>query len=76
MRVKLIKIGNSFGIRLPKAVILECGFKDELNLDVCQKTAVLSQPKLSRQGWHDAAADVLKENPEASRGVREWQWDL
>ncbi len=76
MRVKLIKIGNSLGIRLPKPVILECDFKDELDLEVYQKTVVLSQPKLSRQGWRSAASEVLKTNPDAFKGAKEWQWDI
>ena len=32
MKTKLIQIGNSFGVRLPRSIISECGFEKELDL--------------------------------------------
>lgn len=75
MRIKLIKIGNSYGIRLPKAVITECDFKKELNLEVFQKTAVLSHPKSSRQGWREACSDELKDSLK-QKETEIWQWNI
>ena len=34
MRIPLIKIGNSKGIRIPSALIKKCGFTQEVDIDV------------------------------------------
>ena len=34
MRTKLVSIGNSKGIRIPKAVIEQCELNDEVEMDI------------------------------------------
>ena len=41
MLVKLIKIGNSYGVRLPKNVIKECEFEADINLELYDKKVIL-----------------------------------
>lgn len=53
MIVKLTKIGNSQGIRLPKSVIKECDFHSEINLTVEQKRVVLTALNKERSGWKE-----------------------
>ena len=71
MRVKLTKIGNSWGIRLPKNVIKECEFQKELNLTIEQKRVVLSAIHQERAGWREKIADAQL-SLTAYDG--EWQW--
>ena len=47
MQVKLVKIGNSYGVRLPKTVIDSCEFSDDLDLTIKGKSVVLSAEKLT-----------------------------
>ena len=57
MKVSLIAIGNSRGIRLPKAVLEQCGFGDTVELTVERGKVVLAQPaKRPREGWAEAFA--------------------
>ena len=72
MRVKLTKIGNSLGIRLPKAILTDCGFGTEADLDVRHKMVILSPVKEPRAGWIDEIGMELEQKPLMRGG--EWQW--
>ena len=72
MKIKLIKIGNSFGVRLPKNVIDECGFKEELNLTVRQGAVVITPVVPPRLGWKELVADEVNAHPVKAEG--EWEW--
>ena len=72
MRVKLIKIGNSMGIRLPQPVIKECNFEGELELVVRQGSVVLTPIMKRRQGWKELVQDELLHHPVKPEG--EWEW--
>ena len=72
MRVKLIKIGNSVGIRLPKNVIQSCGFQSEINMDVQDKNVILSLPDDGRESWLEQFQNGVNQNPIKEKG--EWEW--
>ena len=72
MRIKLTKIGNSYGVRLPKSVIQECGFQSELELEVRGKRAILSPIVSLRLNWSEACQNDLIVKPALKKG--EWQW--
>ena len=55
MLVTLIRIGNSKGVRLPKAVIEQAGLKDEIDLEVKDGKVILSPARPARAGWQIAA---------------------
>lgn len=54
---RLVPIGNSRGIRIPKAVLEQCEMSDAVELAVKGRQIIVSpvcdQP---RQGWREAAA--------------------
>lgn len=56
MRTTLIKIGNSKGVRLPKAVIEQAQLNSELDLEVIDGAVVIRPVQTKRQGWEEAAA--------------------
>jgi antitoxin MazE len=56
MQAKLVRIGNSQGVRLPKAVIEQAGLGEELELEVVGNTVVIRPGRAVRQGWGEAAA--------------------
>ena len=72
MKIKLIKIGNSFGVRLPKTVIEECGLKEELNLVVRQGAVVITPVVPPRLGWKELVTDEAGGHPVKAEG--EWEW--
>ena len=56
MHASLVKIGNSRGVRLPKAVIEAAGLKDDLDLDVRDGAVIIRNASTARNAWAKAAA--------------------
>ena len=55
MRTTLVKIGNSRGLRLPKAIIEQAGLGKELNLQVVDGAVIIRSADTARSGWEEAA---------------------
>jgi antitoxin MazE len=52
MRIKIVKIGNSKGIRIPKVLLRQTGIDDEVNLEVKDNQIILRPLKDPiRKGW-------------------------
>lgn len=51
MKTNIIQIGNSRGIRLPKKIIEQCDFKDEIELIVHNNEIILKSSTKPRDGW-------------------------
>jgi antitoxin MazE len=62
MQTKLIRIGNSQGLRLPKAVIEEAHLGEDLEIEVRGKTILIRPAHQVRGGWAQAAAACHKAN--------------
>jgi len=84
MRVRVVRIGNSKGIRIPKAVLDELGFDGELELVIRAGKVVLSRARRPREGWDRAFAAMARRGDDrlvhgeqlgASGWARkEWAW--
>ncbi len=55
MRVALVQIGNSRGVRLPKSVIEQAALKEDLELEVTEGAVTIRNARTVRQGWAEAA---------------------
>jgi antitoxin MazE len=81
MQIPLVPIGNSKGVRLPKALLTELAVSDTLDLTVEEGRIILTPlPSAPRSGWQKA---FLKEKQEptpllpnlpTSFDQEEWQW--
>lgn len=70
MKVSLVQVGNSRGVRLPKAVLDQCDFANDAELSVEDGRIVLTPIKAPRAGWSEAfAADPANELSDTDR---EW----
>jgi antitoxin MazE len=58
MKTRLIRIGNSRGVRLPKTIIAQAGLTEELELDVRDGAVVIARAARPRSGWADAAGEM------------------
>lgn len=58
MKAKLIPIGNSKGVRIPKAVLEQCGLNGEVEMDVRGGAVVIRRVHAVRQGWEKAFANM------------------
>ncbi len=82
MKTRLVRIGNSRGIRLPKTVIAQAGLSDEVELDVRDGAVIIARATSARSGWADAAKqmrrrdeDRLLDAPIPTRfDEKEWRW--
>ena len=57
MHARLVKIGNSHGVRLPKAVIEEAHLGPALELVVSDGAVVIRSATGRRKGWAEDARD-------------------
>lgn len=51
MKASIIKIGNSYGIRIPKPIIAQCGFEDEVEFIVQDNALIIKFIKSYRHDW-------------------------
>jgi antitoxin MazE len=82
MKAEIIRIGNSRGIRIPKILLEQCGLENEVELEVKDKTLIVSSPSKPRQGWNEAFAagtgqgrDIpLDPHVGTAWDESEWEW--
>ena len=83
MKADLIRIGNSRGIRIPKAVIEQCGFDRTVELRVEGNSLVITPGRTVREGWDEAFkrmaeqgddAPLLPEDLTNRFDESEWEW--
>ena len=51
-------IGNSRGVRIPKAVLEQTGLKDEVDLEVRGSELVIRAARKPREGWAEAFREM------------------
>jgi antitoxin MazE len=54
VRAKVIRIGNSRGIRIPKRALETAGLRDEVDLEVARGRLVVRPARRTRAGWEEA----------------------
>lgn len=82
MKTRLVRIGNSRGVRLPKAIIAQAGLTEEVELGVRDGVVVIERITPVRSGWAAAAGrmrqrdeDHLLDAPTATRfDDKDWKW--
>lgn len=53
MKIDIIKIGNSQGIRIPKTIMEQCGFSESVEIEIKDGNLVL-KPAQIRVGWAES----------------------
>jgi antitoxin MazE len=76
MKVSIVRIGNSRGIRIPKSVLDQCGFGAEAEMTVKGKALVVAPARSVRAGWDAAFAEMARRGDDApSAGAGSTAWD-
>ncbi len=57
MRIDLVQIGNSKGIRIPKAIIEQAQLTEVLDMEVAEGVIILRSAHQPREAWEKAAAE-------------------
>lgn len=77
MKAKIIQIGNSQGIRLPKKVLEQLGFEGEVYLEVGERELVIRNAITPRTGWEAAFMKMALEGDDAllDGDIIQSEWD-
>ena len=81
-RTRIVKIGNSRGIRVPKVLLDQAQLPDEVELYAEPGRLIVQATRRARTGWakaaramRDRAHDALLHEETATRFDREeWEW--
>lgn len=82
MKTRIVRIGNSRGVRLPRPLLETAGLGEDVVLRATPGRIVIEAARAPRAGWADAAMamhaagdDVPLDAPTATRfGREEWEW--
>jgi antitoxin MazE len=79
MKTRLVRIGNSRGLRLPKPLLEQAGLEDEVEIRVERGTLIIAPVATPRAGWAESAEKFgpsgLLDAPSATRfDDEEWAW--
>jgi antitoxin MazE len=84
VRTRLVRIGNSQGIRIPKPVLEQVGLAGEIELTVRANSLVLSPVREARANWSSAFRAMAQRGDDSlvdgdlqalsSWDNEEWKW--
>lgn len=83
MRARVIKIGNSQGLRIPKPILEQTGIMDDVEIEVEKNKIIIRPVKNVRQGWDAAFKNmgekgddelIIDDSTSNSWDGNEWQW--
>ena len=82
VRTRLIRIGNSRGIRIPKPLLEQVGLRDTVQIRAEKGRLVVQPEKELRHGWAEAfrrmanSGDdrLILDNPTNAFDTKEWKW--
>jgi antitoxin MazE len=73
MIAKLVQIGNSKGIRIPKAILQQAGLEDKVNLRLDGTQIIIESANDPRAGWEEAFQKAAAEHGnKLTAEDREW----
>ena len=83
MKTKIIRIGNSRGVRIPKPLLEQAGLEDQVVLRVIDDGIIIESADKPRTNWAEAASvlhgrgeDGLLDDPvETDFDGTEWVWE-
>ena len=84
VRARIVRIGNSKGIRIPKPLIQQTGLGDEVEIIVKNNTLVIARAERPRAHWseaframaerHDDTLIDVEKPPSTRFDESEWTW--
>jgi antitoxin MazE len=78
IKAKLVRIGNSRGLRLPKAVLTQARLEDEVELELRDQAIVIRAARGVREGWDEqfrSMAQAGDDRPIDADTVTSTEWD-
>jgi antitoxin MazE len=85
MRTRIVKIGNSQGVRIPKALLEESGLQGDVDMTVRDGALLITPAGQVRQGWSDAFRQMAEQGDDElldgdlatsdSFDAESWEWE-
>ena len=84
MRARVVKIGNSQGIRIPKPLLEQTGIADDVEIEIEKNQIIIRPVSNPRKGWDKAFKAMAEKGDDSlvdemedirhSWDEEEWQW--
>ena len=83
MKTRIVKIGNSQGVRIPKLFLEQTGLSDEVEIEVVNDQIVIKPASHPRQGWAESFQEMAKNGDDdlliddsglSNWDKEEWEW--
>lgn len=82
IKARIVKIGNSQGVRIPKLLLEQSGIHDEVEIEVQGDCLTIRTAQCSRSGWGEAFAAMAKNQDDVlldevnttDWDQSEWEW--
>ena len=83
IKTRLVRIGNSQGIRIPRVIVEQTGLQGELELEVRDRQLVVRPTSRPRAGWEDRFREMAQRGVDrplwpatalTSFDEKEWEW--
>ena len=82
MLLSVVQIGNSKGIRIPKAILEQCNIRDQIELEVKAGKIILAPvSEAPRKGWDEAFSKMAENNDDSllipdsvEIDMDNWEW--
>lgn len=84
MKTKIVQIGNSQGVRIPKVMLTDSLLEEDVELEICDEGILIKPAKNPRQNWDRAframaeedGDEMVIEEGEAPTGFEKegWRW--
>lgn len=84
MKTRIVRIGNSRGIRIPKPLLEQTGLRGEVEIVADNGSLIIRPAAKPREGWAEAFREMAKRGEDAlldpdvpsltSWDEEEWEW--
>ena len=84
VKSRIVKIGNSRGIRIPKVLLDQAKLSDEIEVEVQGDKLIVRSVRSSRQGWDEQYVEMARRGDDklldsevtspSSWDKDEWEW--
>ena len=81
VKSRIVRVGNSQGIRIPKTMLEQSGILENVEIEVRDNQIVITAATKARVGWSDAFAQMATDGDEMEPltvsntwDETEWEW--
>ncbi len=62
MKAKIVRIGNSQGVRIPKIMLNDSRLEEDVEIEICNEGILIRPAKNPRQNWEAAFREMADED--------------